>query len=76
MDVQMPEMDGLTATIVIRDDEEQNNKKHLPVVALTAHVGEQDIQKCFDSGMDAYLSKPIKKDALFQTIKEITEKFI
>jgi CheY-like chemotaxis protein len=76
MDVQMPEMDGLTATIVLRDEEEQNKKKHLPIIALTAHVGDQDIKKCFDSGMDAYLSKPIKKGALFETIKDIAQKFI
>lgn len=68
MDVQMPQMDGLAASVVIRDLEKSLGRKHIPIIALTAHVGKEDIEKCFKAGMDAYLSKPIKKEELFSTI--------
>ena len=68
MDVQMPQMDGLAASVVIRDLEKSMGRKHVPIIALTAHVGKEDIEKCFNAGMDAYLSKPVKKAELFDTI--------
>ena len=61
MDVMMPIMDGLEATKKIRSLE--NNSK-IPIIALTASVTDQDLQKVFQSGMDAYVPKPIRIDDL------------
>ena len=58
MDIQMPEMDGISAIQEIRR-REANLKSHLPVIALTAHAMEGDAQRCIAAGMDGYLAKPI-----------------
>lgn len=58
MDVQMPEMDGLTATRLLREKENGSNTR-IPVVALTANAMKGDREKCLDAGMDSYVSKPI-----------------
>jgi PAS domain S-box-containing protein len=68
MDCQMPEMDGYEATSLIRKWEETTGN-HIPIVALTAHAMLEDEKKCLDAGMDAYLSKPIKRDRLVQVLK-------
>jgi CheY-like chemotaxis protein len=67
MDVQMPVMDGLTATTHIRT-REHGTGTHLPIVAVTAHALEEDRRRCFAAGMDAYLPKPIKSSDLFATV--------
>jgi CheY-like chemotaxis protein len=67
MDCQMPEMDGYQTTQAIRK-QEQNTGKHIPIVALTANALKDDEQKCLMSGMDDYLSKPIRKSALAEVI--------
>jgi PAS domain S-box-containing protein len=59
MDVQMPEMDGFTATSQIRRMEQEKNLPHTPVIGMTAHALVGDKEKCIEAGMDAYLSKPI-----------------
>jgi PAS domain S-box-containing protein len=69
MDVQMPEMDGLAATVAIREKENGTNT-HVPVVALTAHAMKGDRERCLTAGMDGYLSKPIRPpelDAILET---------
>jgi signal transduction histidine kinase/CheY-like chemotaxis protein len=62
MDCMMPVMDGFDATIGIREYEDTYALPRMPIVALTASILEDDIQRCFDSGMDDYLPKPFKKE--------------
>ena len=69
MDVQMPRLDGLTATKVIRSREEQSGT-HIPIVAMTAHAMKGDRERCLAAGMDAYVSKPIRTQELFDTLRE------
>jgi PAS domain S-box-containing protein len=71
MDVQMPVMDGLEATRRIRQLEQETGR-HLPILAMTAHVKAGDEQLCLDAGMDGYLSKPIRKELLAQAIDRIS----
>jgi PAS domain S-box-containing protein len=63
MDVQMPEIDGLAATVTIREKEKVTGT-HLAVVALTAHAMKGDRERCLAAGMDDYLSKPIRPPEL------------
>jgi two-component system sensor histidine kinase/response regulator len=62
MDMQMPVMDGVTATTEIRKDERY---RELPIVAMTANAMEQDKQKCLEAGMNDHVAKPIEPDDLF-----------
>jgi len=71
MDVQMPEMSGIEATIAIRE-KEKGGDKHLPVIALTALVMKGDRERCFAAGMDGYLAKPIRP----QELDEILDGYI
>jgi len=68
MDVQMPEMDGVEATRVIRDREKQT-RKHLPIVALTAHAMAGDRRVFLEAGMDAYIAKPMRREELLGMIE-------
>jgi PAS domain S-box-containing protein len=70
MDIQMPEMDGLEATAAIRAREQQTGG-HLPIVAMTAHTMKGDQEHCLASGMDAYISKPIRVDQLLGIVKNL-----
>lgn len=74
MDIQMPEMDGLTATRTIRKMEEEQSLSRTPVIGLTAHALVADKQKCIDAGMDDYLSKPIVEADLKAAILRMLEK--
>jgi two-component system, sensor histidine kinase and response regulator len=70
MDVQMPEMDGLEATIAIRRMEQETNR-HIPIIAMTAHAMKGDRELCLDSGMDDYLAKPVEP----QTMRDVVERW-
>ena len=69
MDVEMPRVNGLEASEAIREREKATGA-HLPIIAMTAHAMKGDEQKCLDAGMDAYLSKPIRPDALAEAIRD------
>lgn len=70
MDLQMPEMDGLAATRLIRKIE-RRSKRHVPIIAMTAHAMAGDRQRCLNSGMDDYLSKPIRIADLEQKLEQL-----
>ena len=70
MDVHMPEMDGLDATIAIRDLERKTGT-HIPIMAMTAHAMKGDRERCLAAGMDGYVSKPIRSLALAKAISEV-----
>ncbi|MGR4999399.1 response regulator [Vibrio celticus] len=72
MDCMMPVMDGFTATKEIREHEKNQGLSKTPIIALTASVIDDDIQKCFDSGMDGYVAKPVRKEKLFHQIESAT----
>jgi len=60
MDVQMPEMDGLTASRILREQEQHAGRPRIPIIAMTAHAMKGDRERCLDAGMDDYVSKPIR----------------
>ena len=72
MDVQMPEMDGLSAVREIRQRERATGR-HLPVIALTAHAMQGDAERCLEAGMDSYLPKPINPQQLAEAIEVLVD---
>ena len=81
MDVQMPEMDGLEATRQIRDRESAGRSfrvprsdfriRRVPIIAMTAHAMKGDRERCLATGMDGYVSKPIRPDELLEAIESL-----
>jgi two-component system sensor histidine kinase/response regulator len=70
MDVQMPELDGLEATALIRKAE-AGTGRHVPIVALTAHAMREDRERCLSAGMDEYLAKPFNARDLLETLDRL-----
>ncbi len=68
MDVQMPELDGLSATGVVRDPGSAVLDHGVPIVAMTAHAMKGDRDRCLEAGMDSYISKPLNARKLLQII--------
>jgi CheY-like chemotaxis protein len=71
MDVQMPVMDGLNATRYIRNPETGVLNADVPILAMTAHATDDDMEKCMDAGMNGYISKPVTKEKLEECINDI-----
>lgn len=69
MDVMMPEMDGFSATRLIRQDQKGKNYK-TPIIALTANAMKGDRERCIESGMDDYISKPLHPEEVFSAIEK------
>lgn len=69
MDCQMPEMDGFDACRKIRETELLRKAERKPIIAITAHAMEGDMERCLSVGMDDYLSKPIRPDKLYEAAR-------
>jgi two-component system sensor histidine kinase/response regulator len=71
MDVQMPEMDGLDATVAIRQ-REKPGATHLAIFAMTAHAMKGDRERCLQAGMDGYITKPIRFSDIEKTLSDFS----
>ena len=72
MDLQMPKMDGVTATARIRELEREQGLAHTPIIGMTAHATYQDIDRCRQAGMDDHLTKPIHQKDLRAVVRAHT----
>jgi CheY-like chemotaxis protein len=70
MDCEMPEMDGYEATREVRRREE-GTPNHLPILALTGHASDEEVQKCRQAGMDRVMTKPVTVSALRANLREL-----
>jgi len=71
MDIQMPEMDGYTATRLIRESDAPGAKT-IPIVAMTANAFKEDIEKCLEAGMNGHIGKPLE----FNKVIEVMDKYL
>ncbi len=71
MDIQMPEMDGISAVRHIRNAEKEEARGHVPIIAMTAHAFSEDKDKCLNAGFDDYLAKPLSKHSLFEKMSTL-----
>ena len=71
MDIQMPQMDGLSATRAIRAHEAQTGRIRVPIIAMTAQTLHGDRQQCLDHGMDGYVGKPVSADELAAEVARV-----
>jgi len=73
MDCMMPGMDGYTSTRLIREEEKQLGQEHIPIVALTADIQQDNRDRCLAAGMDDYLTKPFRMEMLQAVLKQHTD---
>jgi CheY-like chemotaxis protein len=71
MDIEMPEMDGIEATVAIRKGEENVRNPKIPIIALTAHALRDYEEKSYKAGMDSYLTKPIDIEKLTEVLQSV-----
>ncbi|MFO8043199.1 MAG: two-component regulator propeller domain-containing protein [Alkalispirochaeta sp.] len=71
MDLGLPEISGLEATTRIREQEQSLGKARTPIIALTAHSYEDDIQQCLAVGMDDFVSKPVNEQLLHEVLQRL-----
>jgi len=74
MDVQMPQMDGVAATIEIRKYEQESGT-HVPIIALTAGAFEEEREKCLTAGMDGFMSKPVEREKIREIVRQYLSRF-
>lgn len=74
MDVQMPDLSGLDATMQIRYFEETTTRNRLPIIALTAYATSEDKERCMNAGMDDFVAKPFKINELLRTLSIVLQK--
>ena len=70
MDVRMPVMDGLTATSAIRQLD-RPDARTIPIIAMTANVFDEDVERSLQAGMNAHLAKPVEPDKLYETLSKM-----
>ena len=71
MDIQMPVMDGLTATKNIRKNTQRPDSRTVPIIAMTANAFDEDMKKSVESGMNGHIAKPIENKQLFSLLKQL-----
>ncbi|PKN56868.1 MAG: hypothetical protein CVU56_13870 [Deltaproteobacteria bacterium HGW-Deltaproteobacteria-14] len=71
MDIQMPVLDGIEATGIIRERERRGGVRRLPIIAVTAHAMHGEEQRILASGLDAYVPKPVQEERLFDAIERV-----
>src|SRR6202040_1195605 len=72
MDEEMPRMSGLEATRAIRKMEAADGR-HIRIIGLTGNASYEDERRCLDAGMDAFISKPVRMDKLYEAVESIGE---
>jgi CheY-like chemotaxis protein len=75
MDLDMPGLDGVEATVKIRDYEQSVNRPAIPIIALTAHTNDDIVRLCVNSGFNAYMAKPVTKKAFLGAILSYAANF-
>ncbi len=73
MDVQMPKMDGIETTQIIRSSKDNTFDPEIPIIALTAHAFEADKEKCLKAGMNSCVTKPLDEEDLFKQIEKFVQ---